>query len=262
MFFLFVVHTNDVFSQDIQNNDIITFGQTEQNLQNTNIDKQKSNHNNKNKSFFEKYIYSDEHPVFGNHKNMLSVFFGYSWYTQESVWMLKGINKIGAGDKIGNVYTYEHYFSFNRSVYHLEFFYSRANKFLKLHGRFSVGLFSMIGGITGCVEKGSGVEKLVYYKHVGFETTQEFVVFGSSFLYTTIGVGVSYMIPSADGSMGSKDPSRTNSLLNAVVMATVGHRFGEKGVVEFMFKHRSNGELSKDRNYGFNELGVRLGFVF
>ena len=53
MFFLFVVHTNDVFSQDIQNNDIITFGQTEQNLQNTNIDKQKSNHNKKNKSFFD-----------------------------------------------------------------------------------------------------------------------------------------------------------------------------------------------------------------
>ena len=261
MFFLLVVHTNDVFSQDIQDNNIITFTQTKQNHCDVNTDKQQLNNNKKNKSFFKKYIYSDEHPIFGNHKNMLSVFFGYSWYTQESVWMLKGINEVGTGDKNGNVYTYEHYFNFNRSVYHLEFFYSRANKFLKLHGRFSVGLFSMIGGITGRVENGSGVEKLVYYKHVGFETTQEFVVFGSSFLYTTIGVGVSYMIPSIDSSISGKDPTRANSLLNAVVMATVGHRFGDRTVVEFVFKHRSNGALS-EKNYGFNELGVRLGFVF
>ena len=70
------------------------------------------------------------------------------------------------------------------------------------------------------------------------------------------------MIPSVDSSVRHLEPEKVNSLLNAVILATVGHRFGDRVVVEFVFKHRSNGELSKDRNYGINELGMRLGVVF
>ena len=211
-----------------------------------------------NKSFFSKYIYTDENPIFGNYKNMFSVFVGYSWYTQNTVLIAKGVENHGGE----YVYVYERFFDFKRNIHHLEFFYSRVNKFLKLHGRFSVGLFAFVGKTTGCNIGNGEMQNIVKYKHVGVEMTQEFVWFGSSFLYSTIGVGVSYMIPSVDSSVRHLEPEKVNSLLNAVVLATVGHRFGDRVVVEFVFKHRSNGELSKDRNYGINELGMRLGVVF
>lgn len=78
-------------------------------------------------------------------------------------------------------------------------------------------------------------------------------------LYVGVGIGAGYIFPRVSGEFS---PAKLNSLLNVVIVAIVGHRFGDNFIVELMFKHRSNGELSKNRNYVINEHEMRIGYVF
>lgn len=211
--------------------------------------------------FFKKYVYTDENPIFGKKNNIVSVFFGYSWSGIGKVRLYSGLIESHNESFQLNKNLYESYYDMKRHIYHLNISYGRKNKLFNfIHGRFSVGLFAMIGNATAFSGYYEVTKEIVYYRDVGVEAVQE-IVFGSPLLYVTGGIGVSYIFPRADKDNSRRVPLLLNSLLNVAIVATVGHRFGDNFVIEFMYKHYSNGGLQSP-NFGINQLGVNVGFVF
>lgn len=221
----------------------------------------KTNNKNGNKGFFKKYIYTDENPIFGKKNNMISVSFGYSWSGINKIRLYSGYIEPYSGGYGFNKNLYETWYNMKRHIYHIGVTYSRKNKpFNLIHGRFSLGLFGMVGKANGLPGYTNKREEIVGYRDVGIECTEE-IVLGNPMLYITGGFGFSYIFPRKDNNLPKHTPERLNSLFNFVILATIGHRFGDTFVVELMWKHYSNGEL-RSPNFGINQLGVNIGFVF
>ena len=212
------------------------------------------------KSFAKKYIAPEENQIFG--KNKYGIFFTYGASINED---RKGFNKqelAGYDEKIFDkndsfieydpekkkYYKYDWNGDYRyRAAGSAAIHYSVPDKFMYINGRLSVGLTSW-HGLNSEYNKRFGA--------LGVELIQE-LIFGSSMLYITAGVGPAYMLPF---NHYNKHTNMASQFFFAIV-ANVGHRFNNGMVVEAGIKHYSNGEL-RTPNRGLNLVNFTIGYTF
>ena len=236
---------------------------------------------NKFLKFIKNYIITEYNPIFKEKKHMIGLFIGY-WQDYLSSY---NYYEYYSADTIRTKYL-----DLSRKLFNINLSYSVPNHIFYLNGRLSVGLFSLLGNDkSGDYNKDcsytvlsdrflnewlSDIEYLISaykyfnknvkrtqwnykYRLFGVEIIQE-IIFGHPNLYITFGAGISYIFLN-NGNFAKPLPH--NSLLNAVLTASIGHRFNNGMAIEAVWKHYSNGELSKV-NRGINSFGMAIRYAF
>ena len=232
-FFLFFVYLNNSFSEEPVN------------MAKTNTRTEKFY------KFIKKYVITDYNPIFKDKKHMVGLFFGYNSDNMDHY------NNITI-----NFYSRARYVDLKRKLFNFNLAYSIPNHFFYLNGRLSISLFYLFGNDKGNYDQSlsynTANEKWHYkYNLLGVDIIQE-IILGNKNLYFTFGAGVAYIFFN-DGKFGKQLPH--NSLLNAALTATIGHRFENGLIIEAVWKHYSNGELGEN-NRGINLFGLALRYTF
>ena len=182
--------------------------------------------------FIDKYVLPEKNPIFQDKNNELYVSY-YATFNKGN----ERIDGVGGG-------------AFSRAVHSVQIHYAQPDKFFRVHGRLSVGLFSLFGV--------KGVYKDLYSAY-GIEVIQE-MIFGHPMLYVSAGIGPSF----AMGKLGKTNDAIAKDGLtgfNFSSVVKIGHRFDCGAVVELAYHHYSNGGLG-ERNQGVDMIGASFGYVF
>ena len=146
------------------------------------------------------------------------------------------------GDKVHqlSVSYYEH--SGQRNIHQFVLSYARANQLFGVHGRYNGEIFYLFGKDR----------KLHHdYGVFGFQITQD-VIIGTPMLYITGGLGASYFCGNKIGDM---------TAFEFIQQLSMGHRFDNGIVVEFVYRHYTNLGLA-DKNHPLNMLGATFKYTF
>ena len=221
------------------------------------------------KRIIDNYILPNENQIFGNKKQLISIFGGYDYGNLNAKYLTT--NKVYyislySGQYIEDVW---------RKNGEIAISYSLPTKFWWFNGRFSFGIFSWImqQNINNRNYYSEKVEGTFVNHTIGFEGIQE-IIFGHKNLYFTIGVGVSYQFVIGTSNLKTNNDNFNyifyerkpkilwnNTPFNFVVKASIGHHFDCGLILEINWKHYSNGGLH-DANWGLNFLGGTIGYVF
>ena len=221
------------------------------------------------KHIIDNYILPNENQIFGNKKQLISIFGGYDYGNLNAKYLTT--NKVYyislySGQYIEDVW---------RKNGEIAISYGLPTKFWWFNGRFSFGIFSWImqQNINNRNYYGEKVKGTFINHTIGFEGIQE-LIFGHKNLYFTIGVGVSYQFVVGTSNLKTNNNNFNdtfyerkpkilwnNTPFNFVVKASIGHHFDCGLIIEVNWKHYSNGGLH-DANWGLNFLGGTIGYVF
>lgn len=168
----------------------------------------------------------DENPMFSNHENQISGYFGMgskTWY-------------------------------FETSLFSTFLRYSQPDKFLRLPGRLSFET----GGMFGFKDKNRNID-YSQYNQAFFGFTQDVLIFYTKNTY--IGVGLGGYIKTRDEFENDVTRPRVNSIFVFGVSAYLGQKITNDVNLELFYKHFSNGKLQL-KNIGHNFIGLSINYNF
>ena len=198
-------------------------------------DDAKTNNNEKQNqnvfvNFIKNWVFTEENPIFRDKTHMLGVDYSNSFGDHKAP-------GIGA-----------------RYLQSMSFQYSRPNGFFGIHGRYTVGIFTLFGDDTVAKYYGNKYS----YSAFGVEFLQELIA-GNKYIYLSAGIGPAIIVS------GNRKTNRNEpfgfSVLNFASRVAIGHRFDCGLVLEFMLKHYSSGGLG-DVNNGTTMYAVAMRYVF